>query len=132
MSTLPSIALETAKHQFAHWRTTKKYPRQPIPDSLWALLPPLMTHYPASTLAYHLNISTAQFKKKFSSPVLNKKIHNPAPAFVEVPLENIFQPASMGDVCQPTVTVERASGVKLIITDVSSELLARLIQQFMD
>lgn len=88
-------SLESVAHQFREWRTTRQK-RSRIPDTLWALIPPLMNKYSQNKIATALSINTTQLKENVI-PLLSNK----SSPFVEctLPLLSSTTNASVFELC---------------------------------
>jgi hypothetical protein len=61
----PGTPLQAVVQQFEHWRSTRKK-RTRIPDTLWALVGPLMNQYNRNEIATALRINHNQLKNALS------------------------------------------------------------------
>lgn len=82
---LPS-PLESVRYQFERWRETRKKPREPIPEDLWAAAVGLVKHYPISHISKSLRLNHTDLKNRISGNGKKKKPtdQSPSPPFVEL------------------------------------------------
>jgi len=106
-NTTPSSQLEAVVNQFEHWRATRGR-RGRIPDSLWALVAPLMDQYSHNEIASALRLNHAQMKARVF-PFLSQVSHTPA-TFIEYPLPSSI--SSAGN-CIVEFTCKNGSTVKI-------------------
>jgi hypothetical protein len=106
-NTISSLHLDAVVSQFEHWRTTRGK-RGRIPDSLWALVAPLMDHYSHNEIASALKLNHAQMKERVL-PFLSQVPHTSA-TFMEYPLPS---PISSIGGCLVEFTSKSGSAVKI-------------------
>lgn len=128
MSTTPTLTLAALQEQFKIWRSTKTHRNQRIPEALWSHIEPLLAQHSVSTLTQTLQISATQLKAQFPNRLPLKKINQEVPLFVNVPVAPLLKQSTAH---QPTLTLERADGVKLSLFQVPESQLTQLLQQFM-
>jgi hypothetical protein len=84
---IPSLPspLESIGYQFEQWRETRKSPREPIPENLWAAAIRLCNQYSINHVSRYLHLSYTTLKKKvqWEKPFPKKKKLS-SPAFVEL------------------------------------------------
>jgi hypothetical protein len=105
-TTSPS-QLAAVVSQFEHWRSTRGK-RGRIPDSLWALVAPLMDQYSHNEIASALKLNHAQMKKRVL-PFLSQPLDKSA-TFVEYPLSS---PISSMESCTVEFNCKNGSAVKI-------------------
>ena len=104
---LPS-PLESVQYQFATWRETKKTPREPIPEYLWAAAANLENDYPLGRISKVLRLNHTDLKNRISGAKSNRqKKKSSSPLFVELDYLHSF-PAS-----ECIVEMEDATGSKM-------------------
>ena len=105
--TASSTPLEAVVHQFEHWRATRGK-RGRIPDTLWALVAPLMEQYRHTEVSSALRLNHAQLKERVL-PFLSQTSKKSA-MFVEYPLP---PPASLMESCVVEFACKSGSAVKI-------------------
>lgn len=105
--TLPS-PLESVRYQFEKWRETRKSPREPIPENLWAAAARLRNQYPISHISKALRLNHTDLKNRISGQKsAHRKKKSAAPFFVELDWQHCF-PAS-----ECIIEMENACGSKM-------------------
>jgi len=104
---LPS-PLESVRYQFEKWRETRKSPREPIPENLWAAAARLQNQYPISQISKALRLNHTGLKNRISGQksAHRKKKLSP-PFFVELDWQHCF-PTS-----ECIIEMENAYGSKM-------------------
>ena len=116
-------SLEQVAQQFTHWRTTREK-RSRIPDSLWALIPPLMNQYSHNKIASALRLNAAQLKENVL-PLLAK---SPS-AFIECTIPPLPPLSPLEST--PVIEFSRHNGVRIKITGLSCNHIESLIANLM-
>ena len=75
---LPS-PLESVQYQFEKWRETRKSPREPIPEYLWAAAVRLLNQYSINQIARALHLNYNELKKRMpdKNRFPRKRNHHP-------------------------------------------------------
>jgi hypothetical protein len=105
-TTTTHTSLESVAQQFAHWRETRNK-KEKIPDSLLALITPLLKQYSRNKIASALRISYAHFKQV--SPV-SPSFQQKPPSFFECSLATPLLPIEQ---CRIEFTCKNGSPVKI-------------------
>jgi len=101
---LPS-PLESVQYQFEKWRETRKSPREPIPEYLWAAAVRLLNQYSINQIARALHLNYNELKKRMpGQKSVSKKKKSSSSFFVELDWQRNF-PAS-----ECLIEMEDASG----------------------
>jgi hypothetical protein len=119
MNSIPADLLEL-QARFAHWRATRKYKREAIPDELRNAALEIARRYPLSLVRRVLKLDPARLKNKqqpkhFSRATVRK---SPSPAFFKLP-----DPAAFPSQCSTShspvdcrLVLERPDGSRLTLT----------------
>lgn len=114
--------LESVAKQFEHWRSTR-VKRGRIPNTLWALVAPLMNQYCHNKIATTLRVNHGQLKEH-ALPLIQKQLKHAT--FLECPLP-IASPSTGS--CVVEFTCKNGSTVK--ISGLLPEKMQPLIAQLM-
>ena len=101
------VSLESVVRQFEHWRSVRRK-RGKIPDTLWALVAPLMNQYSHNRIAAALKVNHIQLKENVI-PLLSHQ-QEKSTAFVEYSLP--ITDLSIGH-CVLEFTCKNGSEVKI-------------------
>jgi hypothetical protein len=103
-----SSPLESVQYQFEKWRETRKSPREPIPENLWAAAISLCNQHSINHVSRALHLSYTALKKRIPGrkPVPRKK-KSSSPFFVELDWQRNF-PSS-----ECIIEMENAYGSKM-------------------
>lgn len=102
--------LDQLAGQFAHWRQTRSYPSERIPQHLWDQAAALAQVLPRSRVAQHLRLSPSDLIKHLATrPEATPATPRTAPPFVEVP----SVPACLPAPAAIEIDLERPDGARL-------------------
>ena len=110
ISTVLPSPLESVQYQFQTWRETKRRPREPIPEDLWAAAAKLKDQYPISQISRSLRLNHTDLKNRILGNPKKMPDQVPSPVFVEL---NCLQPFSSSECI---IEMEERCGSKMKMT----------------
>jgi hypothetical protein len=122
--------LDQLAGQFAHWRQTRSYPSERIPQHLWDQAAALAQVLPRSRVAQHLRLSPSGLIKHMAiRPEATPATPRTAPPFVEVPSVPVCLPAPAAI----EIDLERPDGARLHLRcPESTAPVAALVRAFLE
>jgi hypothetical protein len=122
--------LDQLAGQFAHWRQTRSYPSERIPQHLWDQAAALAQVLPRSRVAQHLRLSPSDLIKHMATrPEATPATPRTAPPFVAVP----SVPACLPAPAAIEIDLERPDGARLHLRcPESTALVAALVRAFLE
>jgi len=138
------LTLEAVEQQFTAWRAIKKSGEK-IPTHLWELVKQLIGSYKISQIITRLHLSTKQMQKEglykssnhqtkspSSAPGLLRNSGGKDGAFVKVDLPKLSSIATQPNLTAPQLIIERADGLKLLLSQLSEQKLNALVDNFLE
>ncbi|MBL4844852.1 MAG: hypothetical protein JKY65_04930 [Planctomycetes bacterium] len=97
------VKLGDVKRELTRWRASKEWRGEPMPEALWARAVAAAQAHGRSKTARQLGLNHSVLKRRAEQ-------NQAAPAFVELPLSDVFAPRTE---TAPTIEVEDAAGTRL-------------------
>jgi hypothetical protein len=117
--------LDQLAAQFEHWRQTRAYPSERIPQSLWDQAVDLARVLPHTRVAQHLRLSSNDLKKHMAAQ--SPATPSTSAGFVEVP------PAPAPPPSATEIELERPDGARLRLVCPEAPLpLAAVVRAFLE
>jgi nitroreductase len=135
-TTIPAELLDL-KNRFDHWRSTRKYNCQPIPDELRDAALEMARRFPSSLLQQVLKIQLWSLKKRGAAkrPAPPASPKSSQGAFFKLPTESVLSASvsALPDFSGDRVQIQRPDGARLTITVPSLDLasIQRLCADFL-
>jgi hypothetical protein len=122
--------LDQLAAQFAHWRQTRTYPYEHIPQALWEHAVALASALPPSRVAKQVRVRLADLKKQMAARHEATAAAPPRPlGFVEVP----SAPARPPSTAAIQLELSRADGTRLCMpAPLAPLLLEALVRAFVE
>jgi hypothetical protein len=120
--------LDQLAGQFEHWRQTRSYRGERIPQPLWDQAVALARVLPRTRVAQHLRLSSNDLKKQIAAQLEpNARASLPTPGFVEVPPA----PASPQAPPRTEIDLQRKDGARLRLQAPDTSLTA-IVRSFLE